>query len=95
MNLGGISGQMNSDSIDTWCKSFAFRSMLSSIVNDIATIERPNNTIDAHVECSPFRMLHDNKDLSIITKVLFEENLFKQDNLHVRKIMNGKIIHKK
>ena len=95
INLGGISGKMNPESIEIWCKSFAFRSMLSSIVNEIACIERTNNTIDAHAECSLSRMIQDNKDLSIITKLLYEENLFKINNTHVRKIMNGKIIHEK
>jgi hypothetical protein len=69
--------------------------MLSSITNDIACIERSNNTIDAHVECSMFRMIQDNKDLMIITKALQNENLFSENNEHVRKIMNGKIIHNK
>ena len=69
--------------------------MLSSITNEIACIERSNNTIDAHVECSMFRMMQDNKDLVIITKALQNENLFNANNENVRKIMNGKIIHDK
>ncbi|CAF4057464.1 unnamed protein product, partial [Rotaria sordida] len=92
---GGISEKFNHDTTEVWCKSFAFRSMLSSITNDIACIEKTNNAIDAHAECSFFRMMQDNKDLSIITKALIEENLFNQDNVHVTKIMNGKIIHEK
>ena len=71
--LGGISGKLNHESIDVWCRSFAYRSMLSSIVNDIACIERSQNTIDAHIECSHFRMDQDQKDLAIITKVFREE----------------------
>jgi hypothetical protein len=93
VNPGGLSGKFNPESIDVWCKSFAFRSMLSSIANDIAGIERTNNAIDAHIECSPARMMQDDKDLSIIIKALYEENLFKEDNFHVRKIMNGRVIH--
>ena len=95
MDLGGISGKLSAESIEIWCKSFAFRSMLSSIVNDVACIERTNNTIDAHIESSSFRMIQDTKDLSIIIKALLEENLFKQDSKQDRKIMNGKIIHEK
>jgi hypothetical protein len=38
-------------------------------------------------------MVQDNKNLLTTTKVLQEENLFDQSNVHVRKIMNGKIIH--
>jgi hypothetical protein len=95
INLGGISGKMNPESIEIWCKSFAFSSTLSSIINEIAGIEQTNNTIDAHAECSLTRMIQDDKDLSIITKLLYDENIFKIENIHVRKIMNGKIIHEK
>jgi hypothetical protein len=69
--------------------------MLSAITNEIACIERNNNTIDAHVECGSFRMMQDNKDLSIILKALENEKIFKEDNINVRKILNGKIIHQK
>ncbi len=86
---------MNPESIEIWCKSFAFSSTLSSIINEIAGIEQTNNTIDAHAECSLTRMIQDDKDLSIITKLLYDENIFKIENIHVRKIMNGKIIHEK
>ncbi len=95
IHLGGINGKLTPESIDVWCNSFAFRSTLSSIINEIAGIERTNNTIDAHVECSFSRMMQDNKDLSIIMKKLYDENLFKINNINVRKIMNGKIIHEK
>lgn len=69
--------------------------MLSSTVNEIAGIEKTNNSINAHVECSFSRMMQDSKDLSIIIKALNEENLFRTDSIDVRKIMNGKIIHEK
>lgn len=69
--------------------------MLSSITNDIASIERTNNVSDAHVECSSFRMKQDNKDLAIIAKALREEHIFEENNVHGRKIMNGKSIHEK
>ena len=87
-----MSGKFNHG---VWFKPFAFRSMLSSITNNNTRIEKTNNTIDAHVECSSFCMMQDNKDVSTIMKALPEGNLFKQDIVHVRKIMNGKIIHEK
>lgn len=66
--------------------------MVSSLVNEIAGIERTNNTIDAHVECSASRMAQDNHDLSLIVKSFYEEQLFQPKNIHVRKIMNGMVI---
>ena len=91
----GISGKFNTQLIDIWCQSFSYRSILSSITNDIACLERRNNSIDAHVECSPNRIVRDNEDLNIIMNKLKDENIFACDNFHVRKIMNGKIIHHK
>jgi hypothetical protein len=95
VNSGGITGKLTPESIETWCNSFAFRSTLSSIINEIAGIEKTNNSIDGHAECSSSRMMQDEKDLSVIMKALYDENLFKMNNVHVRKIMNGKIIHEK
>ncbi|CAF4067187.1 unnamed protein product, partial [Rotaria sordida] len=49
MISNGISEKLNLESIEIWSKSLAFRSMLSSVIDDIARIERSNNTIDTHV----------------------------------------------
>jgi hypothetical protein len=57
MNIGGITGKLSPESIEIWCNSFAFRSTLSSIINKIAGIEKTNNTIDAHAQCSFSRMI--------------------------------------
>ena len=61
----------------------------------MACIERTNNTIDAHVECSISRITQDTRDLSIVIKALQEEHIFEPNNVHIRKIMNGMIIHEK
>lgn len=89
---GGISGKFTDETINVWCQSFAFRSVLSSITNEIAAVERENNTIDAHAECGPSRLMQDDQDLAIILERFLDEDLFGEKSTQVRKMMNGKII---
>lgn len=92
ISSGGISGKFSDETVNVWCESFAFRSVLSSITNEIAAVERENNTIDAHAECGPSRRIQDDHDLTIILERFLDEDLFGEASRQVRTMMNGKII---
>ncbi|CAF1137322.1 unnamed protein product [Didymodactylos carnosus] len=92
-SYGGITGKFNPQLIDIWVQSFAYRSLMTSITHEIAGLETRNNTIDAHVECAPQRIINDDKDLTAIILKLKDEKLFTIENQHCRKILSGLIIH--
>ncbi|CAF1649170.1 unnamed protein product, partial [Didymodactylos carnosus] len=71
----GLSGRFSPQLIDIWSKSFAFRSLLASIVSELAGYETSSNSIDSHVECSPTRAQSDEEDLSLILSKLKYEKL--------------------
>ncbi|CAF3390230.1 unnamed protein product, partial [Rotaria sp. Silwood2] len=90
---GGINGRQDEQSISNWTHSFAFRSLLSSTLHEICGIETHRNSIDSHIECSPNRKAVDDQDLSIIVKLLRNENIFTSTNKKCHKILSGLIIH--
>ncbi|CAF4553069.1 unnamed protein product, partial [Rotaria sp. Silwood2] len=90
---GGITGRCSVELIDIWSKSYAFRSLLSTITSELAGVESSVNSIESHIECSTSRMLADHADLQIILDKLVEEKLFSLDTKHVTQLYTGKIIH--
>lgn len=90
---GGITGRCSTDSIDIWSNSYIYRSLLSSIINEIVGIESSYNSIDSHIECSSTRMEADSADMKILLDHLTEEKLFSLNSNHVTQLFTGKIIH--
>ncbi|CAF3347405.1 unnamed protein product [Rotaria sp. Silwood2] len=83
----------NETSINNWTKSFAFSALVASSLHEICGIENNDNTMDAHMECSPNRQLSDNDDLSKIMKKLRHENIFNTVNVKCLKLQSGLVIH--
>ncbi|CAF1462432.1 unnamed protein product [Didymodactylos carnosus] len=90
---GGLSGRFSPQLIDIWSKSFAFRSLLTSIASELAGYETSSNSIDSYVECSPTRAQSDEEDLSLILSKLKYEKLYTSENDHVTQLFTGKLIH--
>ncbi|CAF4125635.1 unnamed protein product, partial [Rotaria sordida] len=90
---GGINGLFNEETINNWTSSFAFRALAASTLHEICSIETDDNSIDAHVECSPNRLLLDDNDLSIIIRKLRSENLFTMVHVECRRLQSGLVIH--
>ncbi|CAF4614665.1 unnamed protein product, partial [Didymodactylos carnosus] len=70
-----------------------FRTMMHSIINEIADIETRTNSIDAHIECQQSRMELDNHDLKLLLMKLKDEGVFSLGKNVVTELFTGKIIH--
>ncbi|CAF3137029.1 unnamed protein product [Rotaria socialis] len=86
---GGISGRYDKDMIDIWCKSFSYRSLLSTITCELAEYETENNNIDAHIECTPSRLEADEHDFGTLLMILVKERLFTCDEETVTQLFSG------
>ncbi|CAF0950439.1 unnamed protein product, partial [Didymodactylos carnosus] len=92
---GGISGRFSSQLIDTWTRSFAYRSLLTNVTQTLCEYETNLNCVDAHLECTPSRYDLDDKDLQLILEKLKHEDLFTSTDADVTKLMTkqSKVIH--
>ncbi|CAF1537818.1 unnamed protein product, partial [Didymodactylos carnosus] len=58
-----------------FCKTLVYRTLIYSVIREIADIETNSNALDGHVECSPSRLQIDRQDLNILISKLKHENV--------------------
>ncbi|CAF1443747.1 unnamed protein product, partial [Rotaria sp. Silwood1] len=85
----GISGRYNKNMIDIWCRSFSYRSLLSTLTFEFAEYETDNDNIDAHIECSPSRLESDQHDFATLLNFFYKERLFTCEDETVTQLFFG------
>lgn len=90
---GGISGKFSDETIDVWTNSFAYRSILTSILHEVCEIETEHSTSEYHIECTPSRQKEDNQELMVLLLKLKQGEVLSSNTSQFRKLSSGKIVH--
>ncbi|CAF4510634.1 unnamed protein product, partial [Didymodactylos carnosus] len=76
-----------------FCKTLVYRTLIYSVIREIADIETNSNALDGHVECSPSRLQIDRQDLNILISKLKHENVLSSQSQQMTDLFTGKIVH--